>query len=374
MRRSPDPSRIGHRRGATWLALPAVALLLAGCATRAPQVQQTPAQVRAEVVARMPVVTSDRDGWARDIQVAFSAQGIAPTPENLCAVLAVTEQESSFTADPAVPGLARIAREEVDRRAASLHVPRRVVDAALRIRSPDGRSYAERIEGARTERELSEAFEDFIDMAPMGKRLFGGLNPVHTGGPMQVRIDFAQAHADGYPYPVSESIRREVFTRRGGMYFGTMHLLGYPADYREPLYRFADFNAGWYASRNAAFQAAVAAASGIELALDGDLLRPGAPLDDPGATERAVRALQAQLGMGDAAIRRALGKGDTLAFEDTRLYARVFALAEAAEDRPLPRAVLPGIDLHSPKITRKLTTAWFANRVDTRWKRCMARR
>src|SRR5690606_35491006 len=116
-----------------------------------------------------------------------------------------------------------------------------------------------------------------------------------------------------------------------------------------PLYRFADFNAGWHASRNAAFQAAVSAATGIELALDGDLLRPGAPLDDPGATERAVRALQARLGMSDRAIRRALQKGDSPAFAGTDLYERVFALADAAAGRPLPRAVLPGIDLHSPK-------------------------
>src|SRR3546814_2207627 len=125
-------------------------------------------------------------------------------------------------------------------------------------------------------------------------------------------------------------------------------------------------------SSDLAFQAAVSRASGIELALDGDLLRPGASLDDPGATERAVRALR--LDLGDAAIRRALEKGDAAEFEDTDLYARVFALAEAAEGKPLPRAVLQGIRLESPKITRKLTTAWFANRVNDRWKRCMARR
>jgi hypothetical protein len=364
----PPPLRV-----AMWFGLVA-ALLLAGCATRAPlPVQRTPDQVRADIVARMPAKTSDREGWAADIQVAFFAQDIAPTPENLCAVLAVTEQESTFTADPRVPGLGKIAREEIDRRAASMLVPKLLVSAALRLRSPDGRRYAERIEHVRTERELSALFEDFIDMVPLGQRLFGGLNPVHTGGPMQVAIDFAEAHAQDYPYPVDGSIRHEVFTRRGGMYFGIAHLLGYPASYDAPLYRFADFNAGWYASRNAAFQAAVARASGIELALDGDLLLPGAPLDDPGATERAVRALRSQLGMGDAAIRRALEKGDGQDFEATDLYARVFELAEAAARQPLPRAVLPGIDLHSPKITRKLTTAWFANRVDDRWKRCMAR-
>jgi hypothetical protein len=72
-------------------------------------------------------------------------------------------------------------------------------------------------------------------------------------------------------------------------------------------------------------------------------------------------------------VRRALQRGDTLAFEETELYTRVFALADAAAGKPLPRAVLPGIVLESPKITRQLTTAWFADRVNARWQRCMGR-
>jgi hypothetical protein len=164
-----------------------------------------------------------------------------------------------------------------------------------------------------------------------------------------------------------------VFTRRGGLYFGIAHLLGYPASYDRHLYRFADFNAGWYASRNAAFQAAVAAASGTVLTLDGDLVVPDGNRGQVGATEAAVRSLGPQLGLGDAAIRQALEQGDRQSFERTELYHAVFAMAERKSPRPLPRAVIPRIDLRSPKITRKLTTEWFANRVQQRYERCVGR-
>lgn len=350
-----------------------LALALAGCGTQRPQEppERAAEVVRAEIVRLIPANVADRNGWAADIYTAFTAQEISTSTENLCAVLAVTEQESTFQADPPVAGLAKIARAEIDRRASSLHVPGFLVSAALRIDSPNGKTYSQRLAAVRTEKQLSAIFDDFISMVPMGRQLFGGLNPVHTGGPMQVSIDFAQAHARGYPYAVDGSIRQEVFSRRGGMYFGTAHLLGYPVNYPQPLYRFADFNAGWYASRNAAFQSAVSRLTGSKLSLDGDLLLPNSPM--AGQTERAVRTLGKRLEMSDGDIRRALNHGDSLDFEDTDLYQRVFALADAKAGKPLPRAVLPGITLESPKITRTLTTAWFAQRVDERWKRCMAR-
>ncbi|MGN8344505.1 DUF1615 domain-containing protein [Pseudomonas sp. SMV71] len=347
-------------------------MVLAGCGSRqAQEPERQPAEVKRQIVRLLPAKTVDREGWATDIYAAFAAQQISPSTQNICSVLAVTEQESTFQADPAVPGLGKIAREEIDRRAAKVHVPGLLVSAALQVRSPDGKSYGDRLNAARSEKELSGIFDDFIGMVPLGKTLFGGFNPVHTGGPMQVSIAFAQANARHYPYAVDGSIRREVFSRRGGMYFGIAHLLGYPVSYTEPLYRFADFNAGWYASRNAAFQHAVSLASGIPLALDGDLILHDSIM--PGSTELAVRTLGKSLGMRNPTIRDQLESGDSLAFEDSKLYKRVFELAERGEGKPLPRAVLPGIVLKSPKITRKLTTAWFAKRVDERYQRCMAR-
>ncbi|MGH8052422.1 MAG: DUF1615 domain-containing protein [Stenotrophomonas sp.] len=348
-------------------------MMLAGCNT-VPQAPVTPVQdVRADIERRIPAKTSDRDGWAADIESAFAAQRIEPTVENICAVLAVIEQESGYQADPAVADLPQIARREIRRRASDMRIPGLLVDAGLKIQAADGRSYGDKLARVRTERDLSRLYEEIIDRVPMGKRLFAGKNPVQTGGAMQVGIPFAQAHAQGYPYPVESSIRDEVFSRRGGVYFGTMHLLGYQTPYTRKVHRFADYNAGWYASRNAAFQSAVALASGSTLALDGDLLVPGAALDKPGQTERAVRSLGAQLSMDERAIRRGLEQADTLAFSESELHGKVFAIAEARAGHALPRAVIPGIRLDSPKITRELTTEWFANRVDGRYRECLAR-
>lgn len=354
-----------------------LAHLLAGCALPERAAKPSgmgPTEAREAIVRLLPSNTTDRAGWAADVYAALATLDLPATPDNVCAVLAVTEQESGFRADPAVAGLAAIAWKEIDRRADDAGVPKVAVRAALALPSPDGRSYAERIDAVKTEQQLSEIFEDFIGMVPLGKTFFASRNPVRTGGPMQVSIAFAQAYAQArpYPYPVRESVRREVFTRRGGLYFGTAHLLAYDAPYDKLLYRFADFNAGQYASRNAAFQNALSVASGLPVTLDGDLL-PRATRAPRGETERAALSLAGRLGLSEAAIRRDLERGNDSGFEATALHERVFAYAEQLDKRTLPRAVVPHIDLQSPKFTRKLTTDWFAKRVDERLRRCLER-
>lgn len=352
----------------------AAALYLAGCATQAPKPEpRPPMQVRSQLVLLMPDHVDARNAWARDIQTAFRALGLEADKSHLCAALAVIAQESSFRAEPVIPGLADIAREEIRRRARAHHIPDFMVEAALQIQSPNGQSYGERLDDVRTERQLSAIFEDLIASVPLGELLFADANPVDTGGPMQVSIAFAREYADqhGYPYPVTESIRDEVFSRRGGLYFGIAHLLAYPVSYHYMRYRFADFNAGHYASRNAAFQQAVSRLSGRELALDGDMRNYG---DHAGATESALRSLKSRLGLDADAIDDALELGHSHEFEQTELYQRLFTLADADNGSPLPRAILPRIRLHSPKISSQLTTAWFARRVDDRYRRCLRRR
>ncbi len=195
--------------------------------------------------------------------------------------------------------------------------------------------------------------------------------------PKGVSVEFAEGHARvwPYPYPQKGSIRHEVFSRRGGVYFGIANLLHYRASYPQMLYRFADYNAGRYSSRNAAFQAALARLGKQKLALDGDLLRyeQGRPAGQQSGTEQALRQMAGRLGLDPGDIRADLQQEKTERFSQTRLFRRVFELAEQQAGRLLPRETLPQIRLQSPKITRKLTTEWFAKRVDGRYQSCLQR-
>ena len=74
-------------------------------------------------------------------------------------------------------------------------------------------------------------------------------------------------------------------------------------------------------------------------------------------------------GLDDSRIRRDLERGTTHEFEETDTYLKVFELADARG--PAPRALVPNIRLQSVKISRKLTTEWFARRVEDRYRRCL---
>jgi hypothetical protein len=49
----------------------------------------------------------------------------------------------------------------------------------------------------------------------------------------------------------------------------------------------------------------------------------------------------------------------------------VFALADRKAGHRLPRALVPSIELTGPKIKRRLSTSWYAHRVDDRFKACL---
>ncbi|MBI5784575.1 MAG: DUF1615 domain-containing protein [Rhodocyclales bacterium] len=332
---------------------------------------------KARIARLINPTVRDRAGWAEDLYAAFTHLKIVHANETYCAAIAIIEQESAFQADPPVPGLPDIVRRELDRRAERYGVPKMLIAAALKTNSATGRTYEQRIDALRTEKQLSDLFDDMIDDLPLGRQLLADYNPVHTGGPMQVGVSFAeqQVQERRYPYPMPRALRDELFTRRGGVYFGTAMLLDYPAPYDDILYRLADYNAGRYSSRNAAFQAALARWTGHALVPDGDLLRyqNGRPSEVPSQVELALRAQAAALQMSVPQIRRELLLEKSAAFGDSPLYARVFAFADKAAGSALPRQMLPRIDLNSPKFERRLTTEGFAHRVAQRQRACLTR-
>ncbi|WP_373976397.1 DUF1615 family protein [Chitinibacter sp. SCUT-21] len=340
-----------------------------------PKPQLSEAQGRALLNQLLPAKMPDRKGWTEDMLDAFTALKLAYTPENFCALAATIEQESTWQGDPVVPGLPKIVWNAIEERADKYHIPLIAVQTALLKPSPTGKSYKARIDSLRTEREMNDLFEDLSAEAKKLNLPLNMKNPIRTGGPMQVSVEFAQQHAKvwPYPYPIEKSIRSEVFTRRGGVYFGTAILLQYPAPYTDMVYRFADYNAGRYASRNAAFQQVVSSLTGRQLVEDGDLLSysNGVP-SGTSSVQTALHSIAGQLGMSRDEILRDLKQEKLVGFAQTELYQKVYAMAEKGGKR-WPRASMPQIDLKSPKITRKLTTEWFANRVKWRYDTCMKR-
>ena len=76
-----------------------------------------------------------------------------------------------------------------------------------------------------------------------------------------------------------------------------------------------------------------------------------------------------RIGLDERPIRRDLEREKLHEFEETELYRKIF---ELADDRgPAPRALVPDIRLQSVKISRKLTTDWYARRVDDRYRQCL---
>lgn len=325
----------------------------------------------ALVNSLLPQRLADRSGWAADIFAAFEAINIAPTTENICAVVAEIEQESSFQADPVVPGLSKIVRRELDMRGEKYHIPDWLMKNRLNMQSPGGTTYNERIDKLKTENDVNVLYEDMISDIPFGKKLLADYNPVRTGGPMQVSVAFANSYVatKPYPYAMKGGLRNELFSRKGGVYFGVAYLLDYPANYDAMVFRFADFNAGIYSSRNAAFQNAVNSLAGVEIDRDGDLLRyqDGIPVKDATSqTMQALLTISSRLNLNATEIYRDLLLEKSPAFEQSELYNRVFSLAPS-----MPRAYIPEIVLSSPKFSRKLKTVNYVRQVEGRYQLCL---
>lgn len=337
---------------------------------------------------------ADANGWASDLLSNLKAQNLPQSKENVCAVIAVIAQESNFVANPAVPNLGKIAEQAIVKKVNQIPMIGGQAESFLyRFPTPQN-SFMNRIRKAKTERDLDLAYRDlvreltkqfdlnFVLNNDYGQNLIESSNEINTIGAMQVGVGFVvdyEAEKRGSPLSLEEiyQLRDALYTRQGGLHYGILQLLGYETGYNKKLYRFADFNAGHYASRNAAFQHIINGLSGKDLDEDGDLLmydKQGNVNDSVSQTEQAIRYLnyQLNLNLADAQIRRDLILEKTLAFNKTTTYKTLTAAYKRFKKAEPAYAIVPTIYLSSQKTSRLLTTAKYANTVNGRYQRCIA--
>ncbi len=371
-------------------------LLLGGC--DAPS-SGTPVAERGlgvrQVQRLIPERDVDRLAWAGDIMAVMQRQSIDPTLTNVCSIVAVVDQESNFVANPQVPGLGAKASREIRERLEEKLGPlvARQFEKMLNERPSPQDSFAKRLQRVHSEKELDELYREIFDyfkgnyrlgvftgaaQLVVGQDLAEYFNPVKTLGSMQVHINYALANPQAPSRAVD--VRNLLYTREGGLYYGIHRLMHYPARYNRPIYRFADYNSGLYASRNAAFQKALNRLLGDAkpLALDGDLLlygKDGDALPATSSTELALRRwlLQEGLVVGDAPLRRQLLKEKSADFERTEIWARMQQAHRRRFGSAMPYAIMPQVTISGPKLSRDHNTQWYATNVDRRYQRCMTK-
>ena len=335
----------------------------------------------------------DAQGWALDLHDVLQQHDFPQSKENICAAVAVIDQESGFVADPPVPGLGKLSEQALRDKFNKVPIGGNIALRWLENTPTPEASFMARIRNAKTERDLDLAYRSLVDYA--GKttsldmvlrlgllnKLIEERNEIDTAGSMQVSVKFALSEARKrrwLPMTLDDiyGVRDHLYTRQGGIYYGVKQLLGYDTGYSQKIFRFADFNAGRYASRNAAFQKVVARLSGQSLAFDGDLLsygKDGQPLSAVTATEKAIRVANTKhkLGLDDQSIRADLLKEKDVGFTSTRSFISLRDRFAATTKTPAAFAAVPDIALNSPKLSRGFTTRRFAESVDRRYKACM---
>ncbi|MBU2484448.1 MAG: DUF1615 domain-containing protein [Alphaproteobacteria bacterium] len=338
----------------------------------------------------------DAAGWAEDILWALEISGLSRSAENVCALVATIDQESNFKANPPVEGLGRraIAALKAKLDGTGLHA---LVLRTLFAADPSiKRRLLDRLRAARTERDIDVAYRKLIaetltvqsiieldrDYGLGAAEFLESRNEITTIGSMQVSVvsalEFERRYL-GRPLYFEDiyRVRDFLYTRRGGILAGTRQLLGYRSGYTEKVHRFADYNAGRYSSRNAAFQWAVSRLDGRDLDLDGDLLiyRGQDVSAAKSRTEQAIiRIAEARgLPLNPRQVRQDLRMEKDFGFTATPTYTRVIGLFKNTYGEDPPFARIPEIRLQSVKLDRPLTTAWFARRVDGRYRRCLSR-
>ncbi len=346
----------------------------------------------ATLITAAEKTTKDPVGWATDLLGVLESHNLPATKENICASIAVIDQESNFVANPAVANLGKISEAALRSKFNKVPFLGALAVQFLESTPSTSDSYMARIRAARTERDLDMTYRAMVADAAKQSNLgvvvnsgilngqIEGKNEIDTIGSMQVSVGFAMSvskKARWLPMSLEDNyaVRDELYSRRGGMYYGILQLLGYESGYDRKIYRFADYNAGRYSSRNAAFQKQISLLSGMRLANDGDLLlyvKAGTPNKKASSTEIALRKVL--MTVDEKKLRSDLMLEKTNGFIETETFKRVRE-AYLQKTNNLPQfAIIPEIDLNSPKIKHAMTTRNFAESVDRKYQACMARK
>lgn len=369
--------------------------LWSGCQNAADRAKPKPRRVTelapATVSALIPAASPLE--WSQAILSALKHIKRPATRESVCAVIAVIAQESNFKANPAVPNLAQVVKARLTAYEEKYGRPgKALMGSFLDARSAkDKKTFAQRLKTVRTERDLDLTFRDMLayhksthpfvfTAANVAGRVFDGrtleeLNPIATAGSMQVSVAFAETWADDHG--IAEATARDsLYTIAGGVLYGTARLFDHEAAYGEMIYRFADYNGGLYASRNAAFQIQLARLLGQPLTPDGDLLQYDEDGDSSSNESQTYVALKQfarrfATDLSPWRIRRDIELEKKRTFEQTDTYKAVKAVF-GKKFKSSPRyAVLPQAEIDSPKLRRKRSTVTYAQAAQRQYDACL---
>lgn len=348
----------------------------------------------------IPPRVHDRESWAKDMNDIMDSLKIEKNKENVCSIIAIVDQESSFVANPQVPGLGREAVAAVntrlqtkfsDKLGTTIGTPiAHYFEQVLKTQPTPEDNYLKQLSKVKTERDIDLLYRQIFDYMSkhyhvsaltgaaklVGQDIGERMNPITTLGSMQVSIQYAQDHQKDH-MSVND-LRDDLYTQYGGLYYGIHRLMMYSNQYDKPIYRFADYNSGMYSSRNASVQKALNILTGSELSLDGDLLQY-----DKNDNVQAVQSsteltfinlfTQKKVIITPQQLRSDLKTEKTIDFEKTQTYLTLTKLYKDQTGKEMPYAVMPQVIITGPKLSQDYNTNWYATRVNGRFESCMHR-
>jgi hypothetical protein len=364
------------------------------------------AQARAVLFSEDPGSWGDR--WLRSINGAFADLDIPCGDDGfLVLVLTTIQLESGVTVDPGLenPDLEALFTFHLQQLRRDNPIAGKLLNYSGLDEAMRAKLRADTRKGhVRTEADLVRYVETdlrtwlqgylqahYLLPAPVARYAAeqGLPNPVNTIGPMQVNLRKAYENARTRGEAVeSEAQMRDWMLERKtamerGIKEGVYQLWRIYRFYRRYLpadeavrYMTADYNAGEFSSRNAAFQQQVGVLTDRTLVLDGDLLayQGGQPAERISNTEAAVITLLNEYAAPNIRRDLLLEKGE--AFSRTRTARRVCARFRKQTGQACAVAALPAgatNDVARVKLGRDYTPANYSRAYVKRWEENLAR-